>query len=767
MGYIGKSQKKIDAEALLSGKPVYTDDLAPKNCLIVKVLRSPHAFAKIVSIDKTRAKKVPNIACILTHEDVGKYRFTSAGQTYPEMSPYDRYILDPIMRYVGDVVAIVAGDSEAEVDKALKLLKVEYEVYEPVLDPREAIDHTSIIHDEEDYHVNIPIGNEVKRNLCSSGEDGYGDFEKDFENAPIKHIGTYFMGAQSQAMMEPFATYTYMDYTGRLTIVSSTQVPFHVRRIVARSLGISGSKIRVIKPRIGGGFGAKQTVVSEFYPALVTHITKKPAKIVYDRYETFSASNSRHAMEIKVCIGGDEAGNIHALSIHTLSDTGAYGEHGCTTVGLSGHKTLPLYHTAKSAKFTYDVVYTNKMPAAAFRGYGATQGFFAVETAMNEFCDKIGYDPLEFRLKHIPHVGDEMKMYYNQVLESSTLEECLKLGAEKIGWFDEPRRKVLPNGKIQGIGMAMSMQGSGISHIDTGSIEIRLNDDGFYNLMVGSTDMGTGSDTILSQMTAELLQVDMERIAVSGVDTDVSPFDPGSYASSTTYVTGMAVVKACENMIEKLKEETANHFQTITGATITKEEIVFEGDKLFYGEESVSLNELAQRLVVGISGTQLVATATHGSPVSPPPFMTGFAKVEVCPKSGKVDVIDFVSYVDCGTPINENLARIQAEGGLVQGIGLALFEDIVYTEHGKMSTNSFMQYKIPTRLDTGRIRTYFAPSYEPTGPFGAKSIGEVVINTPSPAIAHAVANAVGVYIKSVPITPEKVFFGIQNLKKKE
>ena len=758
MNYIGKGVEKIDSQAILSGKPVYTDDLAPKNCLIVKLLRSPHAFARIKGIHTDVAMKVAGIECILTYKDVPQHRFTNAGQTYPEMSPYDRYLLEDLVRYVGDPVAIVAGDTEEIVNKAMKLIKVEYEVLQPIIDMKQAVDHASIIHPEEDYHLNVEIGNEVKRNICSSGQEGYGDFEHNFKNAPVTLEGTYFIQAQAQTMMEPFATYSYMDYTGRITIVSSTQVPFHARRIVARSLGIKQSKIRVVKPRIGGGFGAKQTVVSEFYPAVVTFLTKKPAKIVYDRYETFSASNSRHAMEIKVSIGGDKEGNIHALWVDTLSNTGAYGEHGCTTVGLSGHKTLPLYHHAHAAKFTYTVVYTNVMPAAAFRGYGATQGFFAVETAINEFAEKIGMDPLELRLKNIPKEGDTMPMYYNELLSASTLDQCLKLGAKKIGWFDEPKRKVLPNGKIQGVGMAMAMQGSGISNCDTASIEIRLNDDGFYNLMVGSTDMGTGSDTILAQMAAEILKVDLEQIVVSGVDTDVSPFDPGSYASSTTYVTGMAVVKASEDMVRQLKEISAKHF----GAPV--EEMVFQGNQLIFGEQVVGLDELAQGLVIGTSGKQLVATATHGSPISPPPFMTGFAKVEVCPKTGKVELIDYVSYVDCGTVINENLAKVQAEGGIVQGIGLALYEDVVYTDKGRMITDSLMQYKIPTRLDIGKVRVFFQPSYEPSGPFGAKSIGEVVVNTPAPAIAHAIANATGVYVHSLPITPEKVFMAMKDKK---
>ncbi|MGL4344477.1 MAG: xanthine dehydrogenase family protein molybdopterin-binding subunit [Cellulosilyticaceae bacterium] len=746
---------KLDAKALLAGKPVYTDDIAPDNALIVKVLRSPHAYAKVVEVNKTIALKVPGIECVLTHEDMPKQRFTMAGQSYPEPSPYDRYIIDEYVRYVGDPVAIVAGTDEKAVNRAVKLLKVKYEVLEPVLDFEKSIDHPVKVHTEEDYHVNFDIGNDVNRNICASGSFESGNLEEAFENSDIIIDEVYHTKANAQAMMETFRTYTYLDHNERLVIVSATQIPFHVRRILATALGIPKSKVRVIKPRIGGGFGAKQTVVSEIFPAIVTMITGKPAKMIFTRTETFMASTSRHEMKIRVKIGADAKGNIQGIQMYTLSNTGAYGEHGPTTVGLSGHKTMSLYNKAKAYRFDYDVVYSNTMSAGAFRGYGATQGSFALESAVNELAHKLGMDPIDLRFKNMLETGEVITAYYGETLESCTLKECIETGKKMIGWDEKYPAKEVQPGKVRAVGMAMTMQGSGISSIDIASVQIKLNDDGFYTLLIGAADMGTGCDTILAQMAAECLECDVDKIVVNGVDTDQSPYDTGSYASSTTYVTGMSVIKACDKLKEKIVKEAARMLGK------PEEDMVFDGNRIYdeTSQDFISLDQVAYNSVVG-ENECLVANASHSSPVSPPPFMVGFAEVEVDKGTGHVELVDYVGVVDCGTVINPGLATIQAEGGIAQGIGMALYEDITYNQVGKMVNNNFMQYKIPTRLDVGRIRVAFESSYEPTGPFGAKSIGEVVINTPCPALAHAVFNASGVNVRTLPITAEKVKLGM-------
>ena len=757
MKYVNQPIRKKDAMALVTGKPVYTDDIAPKDCLVVKVLRSPHAHAEILEIKKDIAEKLPGIVCVLTYEDVPQKRFTMAGQTYPEPSPYDRLILDKRVRFVGDAVAIVAGETEKAVDQAMKVIKVKYDVLEPVLDFHEAKDNPILVHPEDNWQALCPVGADNKRNLCASGLEEHGDVDKVIAESDVVVENTYHTKAVQQTMMETFRTYTQMDTYGRLNIISSTQVPFHVRRILSNALDIPKSKIRVIKPRIGGGFGAKQTVVAEVYPAIVTLKTGRPAKIIYTREESLIASSPRHEMEIKVRIGANKDGHIRGIEVKTLSNTGAFGEHGPTTVGLSGHKSIPLYSKAEAFRFQYDVVYTNKMSAGAYRGYGATQGIFAVESAINELAVKLNMDPVALREMNLTREGDVMHAYYGETANSCTLDRCLERTAEMIGWKEKYPRRVMPDGKIRGVGIAMAMQGSGISSVDTGSVSIKINDDGFYALTIGASDMGTGCDTILSQMAADCLDCSVDDIIVYGVDTDVSPYDSGSYASSTTYVTGMATVKACQTLVDKMKAYGAEKL----GCSV--DDVEFDGEKVYSLKDGSSISRKDIGNAIMCAGENaLFATEAHSSPVSPPPFMAGAVEGEVDPETGSVKLIDYAAVVDCGTVVNPNLARVQVEGGLVQGIGMALHENITYNEKGELAENSLMQYKIPTRMDMGKLRVEFDSSYEPTGPFGAKSIGEIVINTPAPAIAQAIYNATGLRFTELPITPEKIAMGMMD-----
>ncbi|MHC1719697.1 MAG: xanthine dehydrogenase family protein molybdopterin-binding subunit [Clostridiaceae bacterium] len=756
MRVVGKAIPKIDGLAITTGKPVYTEDLVIKDALVVKILRSPYAFAKIRSIDVSKAQLIEGVECVLTYTDVPDARFTLAGQTYPEPSPYDRLILDQILRYVGDEVAIIAAVDEKTALKAMKLIKVEYEVLEPVLDFEKTEECGIIIHPEGDIHCNFDIGMDKDKNLVSRQYTEMGNVEEELKKCEIVVEETYYTQAQAQAMMETHRSFSYKDHLGRIVVVASTQIPFHVRRMLSIALKIPSTKIRVIKPRIGGGFGAKQTACTEIFPALVTMKTGKPAIIVYDRTETFSCSTSRHPMKVTVKMGADREGFIRAIDIQGMSDTGAYGEHASTVFSLVGDKTLPLYNKTRAVRFMGDVVYTNKTPAGALRGYGATQGTFAVESTINKLAEKLNMDPSELRLKNLIKEGENSLYHYEHMLGSSTLHKCIETGKKMIGWDEKYPRREIGGSKVRGIGMAVTMQGSGIAGIDTASAEIRLNDDGNYTLLIGSTDMGTGSDTILAQMAAEVLETTVENITVNAADTDTSPFDPGSYASSTTYVTGMAVVMASEELKNKIAESGA----LILG--VPAENVEFCGDKvkILNKDIYISIKKIAEKLVVAKWKHQLSGFATFGSPVSPPPFIAGFAEVEVDMDTGKVQLIDFVAVADCGTVINPSLARTQVEGGIYMGIGLALYEDVRYDYKGRLQTNTFMQYKLPTRKDVGKIRVAFEESYEPTGPFGAKSIGEVVVNTPAPAIMHAVYNATGVRITKLPITPEKIYMGL-------
>ena len=755
MRVVGQPVRKKDAMALVTGQPVFTDDLAPRDCLIVKVLRSPHANAMVKSIRTDIAKKVPGIEAVYTWEDVPKERFTMAGQTYPEPSPYDRLILDPHVRFVGDPVAIVAGEDEACVDRALKMIKVEYEVLPAILDLHEAKDNPVLIHPEDNWKSLCPVGADNKRNLCASGESHDGDVEAVLADCDVVVEGSYLVKANQQAMMETFRTVCYLDTYGRLNVLSSTQIVFHARRILSNALGIPKSKIRVFKPRIGGGFGAKQTVVSEVYPAFVTWMTKKPSKMIYTREESQIASSPRHEMEVSVKVGADKDGRIRAIDVYTLSNTGAYGEHGPTTVGLSGHKSIPLYGSAEAHRFAYDVVYTNVMSSGAYRGYGATQGIFAVETAVNELAQKLDMDPVELRLKNMVREGQRMPAYYGEMADSCALDRCMERARKMIGWDEKYPCRDMGNGKVRSVGVAMAMQGSGISGVDVGSATIRLNEDGIYTLSIGAADMGTGCDTTLAQVAAECLDCSMDQIIVTGADTDSSPYDCGSYASSTAYVTGKAVENACRKLQERIRRKAADML------SCSEEELDFDGHRAVNpaNGKQVTLEEIGLAAYCG-NDYALQVTESNSSPISPPPFMVGMVEIEVDKAIGHVEILDYVAVVDCGTTLNPNLCRCQVEGGLAQGIGMALYENIQYSAKGQLLNNSLMQYKLPTRLDVGKLRVEFESSYEQTGPFGAKSIGEVVINTPAPALVHAVANATGLWIRQLPVTSEKIAMGL-------
>lgn len=753
---INQPVRKKDSMQLLLGKPVYVEDIAPKDALAVKLLRSPHANAIVEEINVSVAKKVPGVVDIYTWEDVPKQRFAIAGQTYPEPSPYDRLILDRHVRFVGDVVAIIAAENEKAALKAMKLIKVKYKILEPVLDFHQAKDNEILVHPEEDWLAQVPVGGDAKRNLVASEISGDGDVDAVLADCDEVLEHAYHMRSFNQAMMETFRTYTELDRYGRLHVISSTQIVFHVRRILSQALGIPKSKIRVEKPRIGGGFGAKQTAVSEVYPAFVTLKTGRPAQLIFTREESQLAGSPRHEMEVRVRLGADKDGHIRGLDLYTLSNSGAYGEHGPTTVGLSGHKSIPLYTGGLEAfRFGYDVVYTNTMAAGAYRGYGATQGIFALETSVNELAEKLGIDPTIIREKNMLREGMKMPAYYGETANACALDKCMARCKELFHWDEKYPVRDMGNGKVRAAGVAMAMQGSCISNVDVGSATVKLADDGSFNLIIGAADMGTGCDTILAQMVAECMDCSVDDVAVFGADTDASPYDSGSYASSTTYITGKAVEMACA----KLKTQLCGIAAGMLGCST--EEVVFENGRVkqINTEKSVSLAEISVKDQVN-NDIAAVATASHSSPVSPPPYMVGMVEIELDKDTGEVKILDYVAVVDCGITINPALARIQTEGGIVQGIGHTLFENITYDRNGRPIESSFLQYKVPTRLDMGHLRVEFENSYEPTGPFGAKSIGEIVINTPAPAIAHAIYRATGVWHRELPITPEKILMSM-------
>ena len=757
MKHIGKSYDKVDAKGILSGKPSYTGDFVPKDALIIKVLRSPHAQAKIKSIDTSKAKLIPGVEAIFTYEDVPNTRFTLAGQTYPEPSAYDALILDPVVRYVGDEVALVVAKDEATALKAMPLIKVEYEVQKPVLDLRTAMGHETVVHPEDDILNHIPVGQDYKRNICVSYHKRVGDIEAELAKCDYVVEGTYFDQATRQSAMEPFQSFGYIDHLGRIVIVSSTQIVFHVRRHIARALGIPASKIRVIKPRIGGGFGSKQTACTELMTAFVTWKLHKPCYLLYDRTEAQTCSTTRHAREWYIRVGATKDGIIQVIDMDSITDAGAHVTHCFTTTTAGEHKSVPLYNKAKAVHYGTEGVYMNHTPGGAFRGYGATEALWPLECAVNRLADEMGIDPAELRQKNLIAAGERSLVYDpDEIMDSGLFQETVNKVKEMARWDERPHSWDIDERYRGGLGMALALQGSGVANIDVASVEIRLGDDGNYTLYTGSSDMGMGANTILTQMACEALGCPMESMTVVESDTDIVPFDPGSYASSTTYVTGTAAKMAAEELREKIINKLAQFMD------VKPEDIDFDGlvGTTKDGTKKMSVQELAPKLLVGTTSEQLTGFATWGSHTSPPPFMASIAEVKVDKQTGQIIPLHMYNCVDCGTVVNPKLARVQVEGGAVQAIGMALYEDVRYSSNGRLETNNFMTYKIPTRQDIGELHTAFVESYEESGAYGVKSIGEIVINTACPAIQHAVKNAVGADIRTLPMTPEKVFMGM-------
>lgn len=757
MKHIGKSYDKVDAKGILSGKPSYTGDFVPKDALIIKVLRSPHAQAKIKSIDTSKAKLIPGVEAIFTYEDVPNTRFTLAGQTYPEPSAYDALILDPVVRYVGDEVALVVAKDEATALKAMPLIKVEYEVQKPVLDLRTAMGHETVVHPEDDILNHIPVGQDYKRNICVSYHKRVGDIEAELAKCDYVVEGTYFDQATRQSAMEPFQSFGYIDHLGRIVIVSSTQIVFHVRRHIARALGIPASKIRVIKPRIGGGFGSKQTACTELMTAFVTWKLHKPCYLLYDRTEAQTCSTTRHAREWYIRVGATKDGIIQVIDMDSITDAGAHATHCFTTTTAGEHKSVPLYNKAKAVHYGTEGVYMNHTPGGAFRGYGATEALWPLECAVNRLADEMGIDPAELRQKNLIAAGERSLVYDpDEIMDSGLFQETVNKVKEMARWDERPHSWDIDERYRGGLGMALALQGSGVANIDVASVEIRLGDDGNYTLYTGSSDMGMGANTILTQMACEALGCPMESMTVVESDTDIVPFDPGSYASSTTYVTGTAAKMAAEELREKIINKLAQFMD------VKPEDIDFDGlvGTTKDGTKKMSVQELAPKLLVGTTSEQLTGFATWGSHTSPPPFMASIAEVKVDKQTGQIIPLHMYNCVDCGTVVNPKLARVQVEGGAVQAIGMALYEDVRYSSNGRLETNNFMTYKIPTRQDIGELHTAFVESYEESGAYGVKSIGEIVINTACPAIQHAVKNAVGADIRILPMTPEKVFMGM-------
>ena len=759
---VGKNERKVDGVALVTGRPKFTADVDLPGTLSVKILHSPHAHARIVEIDTTAAEALPGVACVLTHQNTPATRYTTAGQGYPEPSPYDARMFDTKVRFVGDRVAAVAAETEEIAVQALKRIRVRYEELPRVLSLDAALlPGAPVIHDEKDSSGVY----DAAKNTAADVDIDVGDLAQGFAESDVIVETVCETQYAQHTPIEPHVVQTSLDEDGRLVIRSSTQVPFHVRRIVARVLDVPLHQIRVIKPRIGGGFGVKQEVLLEDLAALVTLRTGQPARIVFSRQEEFIASRTRHPMRIRVKLGARSDGILHALEMEVLSNTGAYGAHGLTVLSNVGSKTLPIYNKAQNVRFFGKAVYTNLPVAGAYRGYGATQGCFALETAMDELAQRLNLDPCVLRRQNAIRVSESSPIFrklgegregVEQTVKSCALERCIEVGAEKIGWDAKRGKRSRHGSRVRGVGMSIHMQGSGIPQIDMAAASVKMNEDGSFNLLIGATDLGTGSDTILAQVASEVLGVPVAKMIVTSSDTDVTPFDTGAYASSTTYVSGRAVERAALSVRDQIVRVAAAMLAD-DGGSLDEDRLVLRNERVVAPNgRAVTLAEVCQRAMYQTGQFQIGATASFVPDESPPPFMASFAEVEVDTDTGLVQVVKYVAAVDCGVAINPHMAEGQIEGAIANGIGFALTEEMLFSSKGRVRNPTLFDYKILGARDVPPIEVILVPSYEPTGPAGAKSVGEIGINGPVPTIANAIHDALGIRLTKTPFTPQRV-----------
>jgi len=762
---IGKAEEKVDARKLVQGKPVFTADIHMEGMLYGALLTSPHAHARITRIDASRARALPGVHAVLTHEDLPRIKYASGGQSYPQPLPYDQVCLDHKVRHVGDRVAVAAAETLEIAEKALGLIDVEYEVLPAVLDPEQAmLDGAPIIHDEEDtkgiYAANHNIVHHIEAEV--------GDVQAAFASAEQVFEGEYRTPKQQHAHLEPHVCITYLDEDERLIIRTSTQVPFHIRRIVAPLVGLPVKKIRVIKPRIGGGFGNKQEIILEDLCSLLTIKTGRPVFMEYTRIQEFTSSRSRHPNILRYKIGVTN-GQVLATELYLIGDTGAYGSHALTVQMVGGFKGLTLYN-APNSRFLCDVVYTNKPPAGAFRGYGAMQCEFGIEVLMEEIAEQLGLDVVAFKRANWLKLGEPMYMAkvlgegregFEQRLESSGLESSVEIGLAATDFYNKREQYRGQSGRFKrGIGMAVVMHGSGIAGLDMAAATLKMNDDGSFNLLVGATDLGTGSDTILAQIVAEVLGIPVHDLIVYSSDTDVTPFDKGAYASSTTYISGEAVRKSALQISDQIKKHAARML-----GIDQPEQLVLQGGKVLAPDaRSINLGDVALSSLHQLDQHQIMATASHVSYKSPPPTAAQFAEVIVDTETGEVKVERLLMVVDCGRVINPLTATGQVEGGMAQALGFALCEDMIFDQEGHLLNARFGPYHVLKANEMPVMDVIFVQTDEPSGPFGAKSVAEISIDGVAPALVSAIHDAIGVWIRELPATPERVNRAIQQAR---
>lgn len=761
---VGRSVRKLDGRGLVTGRARYTDDEHPAGLLHAAVLRSPHAHARLRAVDTRAAKKLPGVHAVLTWRDLPRIPITTAGQGCPEPSPLDSFILDHTVRFAGDRVAAVAAETEAIARAACALIRVDYELLPPVTTVAAALaDGAPVIHPEPEATALVPLGFAPQRNSAAHAAMDSGDVDAGLAAAAVTLDAVYDTHRIAHAALELHAAIAWLDADGRLVIRCSTQVPFHVRRIVARALNLPVARIRVIKPRVGGGFGGKQEIITEDIAAALALATRRPVRFVLSRAEQFRSARTRHAMHLRVRAGLAADGTLTALDLGILMDSGAYGAHAFTALCNAGNKVLPLWRTP-AVRFRGTSAYTTLPVGGAARGYGAPQGHFAVGCALDELAEQAGIDPADFIRRNHVRDGDSSPVFrdlgelgegHDQPIVACGLPACLDAVLAACDWQAKRTQYLCErDGSARwkrGLGLVALMQGSGIPNIDLGAVSLKLNEDGSLNLLLGATDVGNGSDTVMAQLVAQELAIPTEQVIPYSSDTDLTPFDAGAYASSTTYVSGMAAVKAAR----AVKEQVLTAGADLLGLPVSA--VQYADGAVYGGGRTLTLAEIARITLYGEQQRQIAAHASHCAAQSPPPFAAHVAEIELDTLTGIIRVLHYWSATDCGTVVNPALARGQVEGSIAMGLGFALSEEYLLDARGSMRNASFSWYRIPGMRDVPPLTTLLVAGHEPSGPHGAKSIGEISTSGPAPALANAVACACGFRLRALPFTPPRVW----------
>ena len=781
---VGKPAQKVDGPQLVRGEKVFVEDFVTPDACILVMLRSPHAHAYIKSIDTSQAEKVPGVLKILTAANCPDTFYMQAGQGNPEPSPHDRRLFNWKVRHVGDRVAGIVAETKEAGEAARDLIKVEYEVLKPVFTVEEAMAedaprvHNGIVEyragapaDLEAYNqeagdwregkviYQFPLGADIRHNVAASNMGGIGDVEKAFAEADAVVERTYQTSQVQQTPLEPHVCFARMD-GGRLTVYASTQVPFHVRRIVGWVTGLPENRIHVVKTRVGGGYGSKQDILIEDVTAYASFITGRAVYCRNTREEEFIANSTRHPMRARVKMSGKKDGTITGIFMEVRANTGPYGNH-CLTVPMNScSKTLPLF---KCDNMAYDlkVYYTNTPPAGAYQGYGTPKGTFAIMMCMAELAEKLGCDYKEMVLKNHVETGYRLDILKglgegregNVVpVGSCGLRDAVLQGCDMIRWgiketSDDPDVRI-------GKGFAMIMQGSGLPGLDHAEAIAKMETDGTVILNSGCADIGTGLDTVCAKIVSEIMCMPLEHITVLSGDTDASVFDTGSYASSGTFFSGNAALAAAKGLKDLVLKEASFQMEE------APEDLELRMPGEVFSKKTGKVLTYASLSHTACSGSGHGTMVYHGSFVttaSSVPYGAHFAQVAVNTRTGEIKVQKFYALQDAGTPINPELALCQMYGAALKSIGHTLYEGMILNREGHCVNANMTDYGVPMIYEQpDDFKAVLIDVDDADGPFGAKSISEIACNGAAPAIGIAIHDAVGVWLESWPMTPEKI-----------